>query len=224
MEMEEERLATNDAGVQAASAGNGSTVTETPRNEPQDDRALMEQFLDDPAHNYYNLQYGDTLDGIIMHVDNDEILVDIGSKSEGVVPSKEMSSLLPEERAELRVGDEILVFVVQSEDKEGRAVLSLDKARQEKSWRRLQQQFETSDVLQAKVINYNKGGLLVNLDGVRGFVPASQVSGIRGGDEGSKQADMSRLIGTRLPLKIIEINRHRNRLILSERQAVQEKR
>src|ERR687885_174019 len=222
MEMEEERLATNDAGVQAASAGNGSTVTETPRNEPQDDRALMEQFLDDPAHNYYNLQYGDTLDGIIMHVDNDEILVDIGSKSEGVVPSKEMSSLLPEERGELRVGDEILVFVVQSEDKEGRAVLSLDKARQEKSWRRLQQQFETSDVLQAKVINYNKGGLLVNLDGVRGFVPASQVSGISRGPDAQKQSDMARLVGSSLTLKIIEINRNRNRLILSERQAAQE--
>jgi small subunit ribosomal protein S1 len=74
------------------------------------------------------------------------------------------------------------------------------------------------------VTNYNKGGLLVNLDGVRGFVPASQVTEIRGGDDGSKQADMARLIGTKLPLKIIEINRHRNRLILSERQAVQEKR
>src|ERR687885_182512 len=224
MEMEEERLATNDAGVQAASAGNGSTVTETPRNEPQDDRALMEQFLDDPAHNYYNLQYGDTLDGVIMHIDEDEILVDIGSKSEGVIPSKEMSSLLPEERAELRVGDEVLVFVVQAEDKEGRAVLSLDKARQEKSWRRLQQQFEAGEVLQAKVINYNKGGLLVNLDGVRGFVPASQVSGISRGPETQKQSDMAKMVGTMLPLKVIEINRNRNRLILSERQAIQEAR
>src|SRR4028118_405486 len=142
--------------------------------EAQDDRALMEQYLEDPRNDYYNLQYGDTVDGILMHIDRDEILVDIGSKSEGVVPSKEMSSLLPEEREELHVGEEILVFVVQSEDKEGRAVLSLDKARQEKSWRRLQQQFETSDVLQAKVINYNKGGLLVNLDGARGFVPRSE--------------------------------------------------
>src|ERR687885_165935 len=222
MEMEEERLATNDAGVQAASAGNGSTVIEDARSEPQDDRALMEQFLDDPAHNYYNLQYGDTLDGIIMHVDNDEILVDIGSKSEGVVPSKEMSSLLPEERGELRVGDEILVFVVQSEDKEGRAVLSVDKARQEKSWRRLQQSYENNEVIEAKVINYNKGGLLVNLDGVRGFVPASQVSGISRGPETQKQSDMAKMVGTSLTLKVIEINRNRNRLILSERQAVQE--
>lgn len=190
--------------------------------EAQDDRALMEQYLQDPANDYYNLQYGDTVDGVIMHVDRDEILVDIGSKSEGVVPSKEMSSLLPEERVELKVGDEVLVFVVQPEDKEGRAVLSLDKARQEKSWRRLQQQFETGDVLQAKVINYNKGGVLVNLDGVRGFVPASQVTGISRGPDAQKQSDMARMVGGSLTLKIIEINRARNRLILSERQAVQE--
>jgi small subunit ribosomal protein S1 len=157
-----------------------------------------------------------------MHIDRDEILVDIGSKSEGVVPSKEMSSLLPEERDELKIGDEVLVFVVQPEDKEGRAVLSLDKARQEKSWRRLQQQFETGDVLQAKVINYNKGGVLVNLDGVRGFVPASQVTGISRGPDAQKQSDMAKMVGGSLTLKIIEINRGRNRLILSERQAVQE--
>jgi small subunit ribosomal protein S1 len=190
--------------------------------ETQDDRALMEQYLQDPANDYYNLQYGDTVDGVIMHVDRDEILVDIGSKSEGVVPGKEMSSLMPEERQELKVGDEVLVFVVQPEDKEGRAVLSLDKARQEKSWRRLQQQFETGDVLQAKVINYNKGGVLVNLDGVRGFVPASQVTGISRGPDAQKQSDMARMVGGSLTLKIIEINRARNRLILSERQAVQE--
>src|SRR5918997_3560640 len=220
--MEEEQLATNGAVPDVAPSLTMEVATSSPASEPQDDRALLEQFLDDPANNLYNLQYGDTLDGIIMHIDNDEILVDIGSKSEGVVPAKEMTSFGPEERAELHVGEEILVFVVQSEDKEGRAVLSLDKARQEKSWRRLQQQFETSDVLQAKVINYNKGGLLVNLDGVRGFVPASQVSGISRGPDAQKQSDMARLVGSSLSLKTIEINRNRNRLILSERQAVQE--
>ncbi|MEJ7839017.1 MAG: S1 RNA-binding domain-containing protein, partial [Thermomicrobiales bacterium] len=93
-----------------------------------------------------------------------------------------------------------------------------------KSWRKLQEIHEANDVIEAEVTNYNKGGLLVNLDGVRGFVPASQVSEIRGGDESSKQADMARLIGTSMPLKVIEINRHRNRLILSERQAIQERR
>jgi small subunit ribosomal protein S1 len=164
------------------------------------------------------------MDGVIMHLDREEILVDIGSKSEGIVPSREYSSLTSEERQALSVGDTILVFVVQPENPEGHAVVSIDRARQEKSWRRLQELHEANEVIEAEVTNYNKGGLLVNLDGVRGFVPASQVTEIRGGDEASKQADMARLIGSSLPLKVIEINRHRNRLILSERQAVQERR
>lgn len=192
--------------------------------EEAEDRALMEQFLINPAHDYRNLQYGDTVDGTIMRVDKDELLVDIGSKSEGVVPAREMQSLPQEDRAALKPGDTLLVFVVQTEDKEGRAILSVDKARQEKSWRRLQQGYESGEVIEAKVVNYNKGGLLVNLDGVRGFVPASQVSGISRGPETQKQSDMAKMVGTSLPLKVIEINRNRNRLILSERQAVQEAR
>jgi len=138
------------------------------------------------------------------------------------VPAREMQSLTPEDRAELQPGQTLLVFVVQSEDREGRAVLSVDKARQEKSWRRLQQSFDANEVIEAKVINYNKGGLLVNLDGVRGFVPSSQVSGISRGPETQKQSDMAKMVGSSMPLKVIEINRNRNRLILSERQAVQE--
>jgi small subunit ribosomal protein S1 len=191
-------------------------------DEEREDQVLLAQFLQNPAHDYRNLQYGDTVDGTIMRVDRDEILVDIGSKAEGVVPAREMQSLAAEDRATLRAGDELLVFVVQSEDSEGRAVLSVDKARQEKSWRRLQQVHEAAEVIEAKVVNYNKGGLLVNLDGVRGFVPSSQVSGISRGPETQKQSDMARMVGTMLPLKVIEINRNRNRLILSERQAVQE--
>jgi small subunit ribosomal protein S1 len=189
-----------------------------------EDLALMEQFLRDPAHDYRNLKYGDTVDGQIMRVDRDEILVDIGSKAEGIVPSREMQSLLPEDRAALQVGDVLLVFVVQSEDKEGRAILSVDKARQERSWRVLQTAHEKGDVILARVVNYNKGGLLVNLDGVRGFVPASQVTGISRGPDTQKQSDMARMVNTDLSLKVIEINRARNRLILSERQAVQESR
>ncbi len=189
-----------------------------------DGASLMEQFLSDPSHDYKTLKYGDVMEGIIMHLDRDEILVDIGSKAEGIVPAKEYSSLSSEEKDKLEIGDSILVFVVQPENPEGHPVVSIDRARQEKSWRNLQDIHEANEVIEAEVTNYNKGGLLVNLDGVRGFVPASQVSEIRGGDESSKQADMARLIGSSLPLKVIEINRHRNRLILSERQAIQERR
>jgi small subunit ribosomal protein S1 len=190
--------------------------------EELEDLRLMEQFLINPAHDYRNLQYGDTVDGTIMRIDREEILVDIGSKAEGVVPAREMQSLTAEDRAALQPGEELLVFVVQIEDKEGRAVLSVDKARQEKSWRRLQQHHDVGEVIEATVVNYNKGGLLVNLDGVRGFVPASQVSGISRGPETQKQSDMARMVGQPITLKVIEINRPRNRLILSERQAVQE--
>ncbi|HET8524305.1 MAG TPA: 30S ribosomal protein S1 [Thermomicrobiales bacterium] len=203
----------------AAPAANESTPIEE-----MDVASLMEQYLSDPSHNYKTLKYGDVIDGVIMRIDREELLVDIGSKSEGIVPSREFSSLPAEEKDALTIGDNVLVFVVQPENQEGHAVVSIDRARQEKSWRRLQEIFEANDVIEAEVTNYNKGGLLVNLDGVRGFVPASQVSEIRGGDEASKQADMARLIGTALPLKVIEINRHRNRLILSERQAIQERR
>jgi small subunit ribosomal protein S1 len=186
--------------------------------------SLMEEFLNDPSLEYKSLKYGDVMDGVIMRIDRDEILVDIGSKSEGIVPSREFSSLNSEEKGELSIGDTVLVFVVQPENQEGQAVVSIDRARQEKSWRRLQELYEANESIQAEVTNYNKGGLLVNLDGVRGFVPASQVTEIRGGDDASKQADMAKLIGSKLNLKVIEINRHRNRLILSERQAMQERR
>jgi small subunit ribosomal protein S1 len=207
-----------------AGAGSAAVQDAATGDTELDAASLMEQFLNDPIHDYKSLKYGDVMDGVIMHLDREEILVDIGSKSEGIVPSREYSSLSPEERNALAVGDTILVFVVQPENQEGHAVVSIDRARQEKSWRRLQELHEANEVIEAEVTNYNKGGLLVNLDGVRGFVPASQVTEIRGGDEASKQADMARLIGTTLPLKVIEINRHRNRLILSERQAVQERR
>ncbi|MFO7167260.1 MAG: 30S ribosomal protein S1 [Chloroflexota bacterium] len=216
---QQEPAATNQPDARPFPNGNPSNGM---TDEEREDRELMEQFLTNPAHDYRNLQYGDTVDGVIMRVDRDEILVDIGSKAEGVIPAREMQSLSPEDRANLKPGDVLLVFVVQPEDREGRAVLSVDKARQEKSWRRLQQIYESGEVIEAKVVNYNKGGLLVSLDGVRGFVPSSQVTGISRGPETQKQSDMAKMVGTTLPLKVIEINRNRNRLILSERQAVQE--
>jgi small subunit ribosomal protein S1 len=222
--MTDGEVATGVAAEAAPTPSDQIAAVAVADNGELDAASLMEQFLSDPSHDYKSLKYGDVMDGIIMHVDRDELLVDIGSKSEGVIPSKEYSSLTSEEKDALAIGDHILVFVVQPENQEGHAVVSIDRARQEKSWRRLQEIYEANEVIEAEVTNYNKGGLLVNLDGVRGFVPASQVTEIRGGDEASKQADMARLIGTSLALKVIEINRHRNRLILSERQAVQERR
>jgi small subunit ribosomal protein S1 len=205
----------------AAPVPTPAPVAESAPNAENDMAALLaasdEQFR--------QLKYGDVIEGTVMRKDPDEILVDIGSKSEGIIPSNELSSLTSEEFARLAIGDEVLVSVLQPEDKEGHVVLSLDRARQEKSWRKLQKQFENNEIIEAEVNGYNKGGLLVNLEGVRGFVPASQVTGLSsGGTDAAKQSELSRFTGQKLPLKIIEINRNRNRLILSERQAAQEQR
>ncbi len=192
--------------------------------EPVKPTSLMEQLLNEASSSPKALHYGDVLDGIVMRKDRDEILVDIGAKSEGTVPNKELSTLNLEELGDIKVGEQILVFVIQPENQDGHAILSIDKAKMEKSWRRLQKQYEAEEIIEAEVTGYNKGGLLVNLEGVRGFVPSSQVSGLAAGTEAAKQSEMTRLVNSKLPLKIIEINRNRNRLILSERLAAQAQR
>ncbi|MFL5733813.1 MAG: 30S ribosomal protein S1 [Chloroflexia bacterium] len=198
-------------------------IARDPRLTEMAPNASMEDLLKASEQQYRALKHGDVIEGTVMKVGRDELLVDIGSKSEGIIPSHELQSLTEAEREAMQVGDELLVSVVQPENNEGHAILSLDRARQEKSWRDLQKQFEGGEVIQAEVSGYNKGGLLVNLGGVRGFVPSSQVSSMAPG-EANKQAEMAKLQGKTLPLKIIEINRSRNRLILSERQALQEQR
>ena len=125
--------------VDIAPSATAAVATDAPEGEDSelDGASLMEQFLSDPSHDYRTLKYGDVMDGVIMHIDRDELLVDIGSKSEGAVPAREYSSLSSEEKQALNVGDTVLVFVVQPENPEGHAVVSIDRARQEKSWRRL---------------------------------------------------------------------------------------
>lgn len=187
-------------------------------------KEFFASLLDEQSEKLRSLKHGDTMDGIILAVHDHELVIDIGAKSEGVVLARDMHSLTDEERADVVVGATVLVYVMQPEDDQGRVSLSLDRARQERSWRKLQQVADDGVVLETKVINFNKGGLLVNLDGVRGFIPTSQVSGIGRGNEVQKQADMARMIGSTVRLKIVEMSRARNRLILSERQANAESR
>ncbi len=224
MENQKETATSNNQLVYTSPEGYESPGDSREGEDGEDELSLMEQFMSNPAHDYRKFKYGDTIEGTIMRIDKDTILVDIGGKAEGVVPSREMQSLTPEERQAIRVGAEVLVFVLQAEEKEGSAVLSIDKARLEQSWRYLEHLYETGDVVSADVVNYNKGGLLVDLQGIRGFVPSSQVDGISRIPDSLKQSDMARMVGKTLDLKVIEINRNRNRLILSERQAAKESR
>ncbi|HUE75943.1 MAG TPA: S1 RNA-binding domain-containing protein [Chloroflexota bacterium] len=168
---------------------------------------------------------GEVIDGIVVSVDRDGILVDVGRKSEGLIPAHEALSLLQEGEAP-EVGEQVLVYVVHPENQDGHVVLSLNRARSERGWRTVQHLADDGSIFEAEVVDFNRGGLIVAIDGVRGFVPMSQIVSLRH-DEGGSEAIEDRLqamIGQRLWLKIIEFNRRRNRLILSERVASQERR
>ena len=166
------------------------------------------------------LKRGEVLDGSVMNVDREGVLVDIGSKSEGIVQTNEMHSMGADPLSKISVGDEVLVYVLQPETEEGQVLLSIDRARGEQGWRELQVRFESGEAFEAEVTGFNKGGLLANIEGVNAFIPMSQVVGAKPGTEGT--SPLSDQVGRQLRLKVIEINRRRNRVILSERAALQE--
>ena len=181
----------------------------------------MAQLLEE-SYEIKSVRRGETMMGTIVSITPHEILVDIGSKSEGIVAGRELESLSPEDLAELHPGDEVPVFIVRPEDEEGHILLSLTRAQAEKDWLTAQKLFESGESYEGVVIGHNKGGLIVNFGQVRGFVPGSQLSSSRGAGSPGKDDRWNHMIGQKLRLKIIEIDRRRNRLILSERAAMQE--
>jgi small subunit ribosomal protein S1 len=213
-------------------------MTAEPEAAPESDSEpmTMEQLLDDPSNEVKSLKHGDVVEGTVVRIDPDEILVDFGGKSEGVVSNRELMSRRgprdgEEARPELSVGDEVLVYVLQPESPEGHAVLSLRRAGLERKWRAMQERFDAGEIVEARVIDHNKGGLIVDL-GVRGFVPISQIVDFprRPRDEQPRDAaqeiaeKLQPFVGRTLRLKILEVNRKANRLILSEKVALYEER
>ncbi len=160
---------------------------------------------------------GDVVTGTVVRVDRDEILVDIGYKSEGVIPISELSirrSVNPEE--EVQVGQEIDALVLQKEDADGRLILSKKRARFEKAWRRIEAAAESGEAVEGLVIEVVKGGLIIDL-GVRGFLPASLVD-IR------RVQDLDEYRDQTLRCRVIELNRSRNNVVLSRRAVLEEER
>jgi len=194
-------------------------------DEDTQDFSAMQALLDEQDAQFKTIKRGDVVEGQIVRIDQDEILVDIGLKSEGVLSTKELPAAGYGSLSELHVGDQVLVYVIQPETPEGHANVSIKRARLERQWRIAQEQYERGDLLEAEVIDHNKGGLIVNLEGIRGFVPISQILNLKRedtADNAETQNKLASMVGRKLQLKIIEINRNRNRLILSERLAVQE--
>jgi small subunit ribosomal protein S1 len=181
--------------------------------------ALLEQY-EESQHT--QLRRGELVDGVVVLVDREDVLVDIGGKMEAVLASSEVQA---EREQPLRRGDHISAVVVVPENAEGRPVISISRAQAEIGWRDLQAKFQSGEIVDGEVVDHNKGGLIVSVDGVRGFVPLSQIVELRrGGTDEEVEEKLRAMRGQRLFLKVIEMNRRRNRLILSERAASQERR
>jgi small subunit ribosomal protein S1 len=160
---------------------------------------------------------GDVVSGKVVRIDKDEVLVDIGYKAEGVIPSNELSirkSVDPHEEVEL--GEDVDALVLTKEDAEGRLILSKKRARFEKAWRRIEIAADSGEPVEGSVIEVVKGGLILDL-GVRGFLPASLVD-IR------RVHNLDEFMGQTLECKVIELNRSRNNVVLSRRAVLEEER
>ncbi|MDQ4074626.1 MAG: S1 RNA-binding domain-containing protein [Chloroflexota bacterium] len=189
--------------------------------------SFMEAWLDEHDKELENLYPGRILTGTVMEIRPDEVLIDIGAKAEGVVDSKELENLTDEERQQLQEGAEVRVYVVRPEGDEGHPILSVTRARMEQDWEFAEQQRAEDGIFEAQVAGVNKGGLIVHVGQVRGFVPSSQVASVRrrGGEANDAyQSRLSALVGEALKFKVLEVDRRRNRLILSERAAERERR
>ena len=176
----------------------------------------MEEFLNQEEASSKPLAHGDIIDGVVVRVDPDEVLVDVGSKSEGVISSRELGTR-EAGTPDLHSGDHIKVFVLQPENEDGNVVLSLRRARAESVWIKAQDQQASGEMMDAEVREQNKGGLIVNILGLRGFLPTSQVSR-------TYSSNLQELVGQRIGVKILEVNRKRNRLIVSQKAAFDEDR
>jgi predicted RNA-binding protein with RPS1 domain len=189
-----------------------------------DDAALFDAYMerlgsDDeaPHEGIQRLSRGDRVEATVIQVDKDKVFVNLGTKSEGVVPLNELTDENVEHASELvKVGDKIQVVVIRPEGADGNLLVSKKRADFEQAWDKIEIAFKDQVTLNAQVVDRVKGGLVVDI-GVRGFVPATHVGS-------GKLRNIEKYVGQTMPLKIIEIDRDRKKVVLSNRQADEERR
>ncbi len=169
---------------------------------------------------------GEIRKGVVASITPGQILVSVGTKSEGIITGKEYELIPTDELANLKIGQEIPVYVVNPEDQNGNLILSYMRAREEEGWTLVDSLLTGKQATHSTIIGYNKGGLIVPVGGLRGFVPASQISLTRraGVTGDTPEQRWGKMIGQEIDVCVIEVDRERRRLILSERQASTETR
>ncbi|KKP41344.1 MAG: RNA-binding S1 domain-containing protein, small subunit ribosomal protein S1 [candidate division WS6 bacterium GW2011_GWE2_33_157] len=198
------------------------------------DKALyseLESFLSDNTHIIKQLSKGDIVEGDIVDINNGVIVVDVGYKSEGIVAGRELKSDTLDWTT-LKPGDKLLVYVVKPEDEKGQLVLSIRRTQQASAWLALENAKKNNDIVDAIVVESNNGGLIVEMGkGIRGFIPTSQLDATRVYSNGVRQVGkdissrvqkrLNSLIGESIKTRIIELDREKNRIILSEKMVTQ---
>ncbi len=191
----------------------------------------LDSFLEDSSHKIKQLSKGEIVEGEVVDINNGVVIVDVGFKSEGIIAGRELKSDTLD-WTQLKVGDKVLVYVVKPEDDKGQLVLSIRRTQQASAWLSLENAKKNNEVVEAVVVESNNGGLIVEIGkGIRGFIPTSQLdatrvyaNGVRqvGKDISSKvQKRLNSLIGEGIRTRIIELDREKNRIILSEKMVTQ---
>ena len=186
----------------------------------------MEALLASESLNIDLPQAGEIRKGTIASISQNQILISIGAKSEGVVAGRELEQLTQEERDALQVGQEIDVYVIIPEDDNGNVVLSLKRALEQMTWENVEKMIADEVVVDTKIIGFNKGGLIAAIGNLRGFIPSSQVSASRRAQSSGDKPEQrwQKMVGQPISVRIIEVDRERRRLILSEKAANTESR
>ncbi len=202
-----------------------TAAEEAHEEEPQ---MTMEALLEQEGFSVEFPKTGEIRTGVITSITDNEVLVGIGAKSEGVIPKRDLERLSEEEQAAIEVGNEIPVYVL-SVDNDGTAKLSYTRALEAKDWDKAEAMRDAKETFHGVIAGVNKGGLVVRFGRLRGFIPASQVSRERrlsvGGGRPDKDLEAWKaLVGQPIAVRVIEVDRERRRLILSERAAARESR
>jgi small subunit ribosomal protein S1 len=183
----------------------------------------MDEMIAFDAYDYQRPKRGEVRTGTILSTSPDQIIIDIGVKREALISSRELERMSAEDLEKLTVGGEVPVYVVKPEDKEGNLIVSIHLAQLEQDWVKAQQLWESKGIWEAPVSGYNKGGLVVPFGKIRAFIPASQISDFpRSPSPEQKASQLASYVGQSLPVRVIEVDRQRKRLILSQRSAQRE--
>ena len=190
-----------------------------PEAVPEAEMSMMELLLQEGDYLPERHSRGDVIEGVVVAKEGGQLVVNIGAKQEGIVPASDLARL-PREKAEsIKVGDTVRAIVMRPEGRDNEVVVSISQALALTDWDRAKEMMESGEIQELEIVGFNKGGALVGFGFLQGFLPRSHMA--RGGDRGSPER-MAEFVGQQVPIKIIEVNRRKRRLVMSERDAMRD--